>query len=311
MKYDNLWVEKYRPSSINDLLVDDDSKARLLTFKSLKEIPHMLFVSGAGTGKTTTAKIIAKELLGSDYLYINASEENGIDTIRNKVTSFSETKSFDGGIKIIILDEVDGLTKPAQEALRGSMEYYSENTRYILTANYKNKLIDPLLSRVQQFQINFDKKDVVRLCYKILKAENVICDKENAQKMVKLIYEFYPDVRKSINFIQKYSYTGTLVIKDDYCDDELMDFVIDSLKSNKVLDLRKYLIENSSKFASDYNIFLKNLLEVIYKGDFSDNIKQESILILGESLYRMVSVTDKEILSFVTLIQLSKVLNNC
>ncbi len=307
--FDNLWVEKYRPSSINDLLIDESTKSSLLHFKKQKEIPHMLFISGPGTGKTTTAKIIAKELLNSDYLYINASDENGIDTIRNKVIAFSESKSFDGGLKIIILDEVDGLSRDAQGALRGSMEYYHENTRCILTANYRNKLIDPLISRIQQFNLKYEKKDVFKLCYNLLKKENVIIDKENAEKMVKLINSVYPDIRKAINSLQRCSYSGTLTINSSFADDIFISEVFDYLNEGNSLGLRKFLITKESSFASDYNMLLKNLLEFIYKSNINDQKKKELILIIGEFLYRGVSVLDKEINCFVCMIQLSQILS--
>jgi DNA polymerase III delta prime subunit len=306
--FDNLWVEKYRPTSINDLLIDESTKNSLLLFKEKKEIPHMLFTSGPGTGKTTTAKIIAKELLNSDYLYINASDENGIDTIRNKVIAFSESKSFDGGLKIIILDEVDGLSRDAQGALRGSMEYYHDTTRCILTANYKNKLIEPLISRIQQFSLTYDKKDVVKLCFSILKRENVIVDKDNAQKMVKLVYSMFPDIRKAINSLQRLSYNGKLEIKSTYADDILMSEVLEFLNEGNCMALRQFLISKEAEFASDYNILLKNLLEYIYKSSIFDSKKKECILIIGEYLYRSVSVIDKEINCFICLIQLSQVL---
>jgi DNA polymerase III delta prime subunit len=306
--FDNIWVEKYRPTSIDDLLIDSDTKTKLLEYKTLKEIPHMLFYGPAGIGKTTTAKLIVSELLGCDYLYINASKENGIDVIRNKVTSFSEAKSFDGGIKVIIFDEVDGLTSDAQAALRATIEYYHDTTRCILTANYKGKIIEPLISRTQQFSLQYDKKDVVRLCYSILKKENVIVDKDNAQKMVQLIYSLYPDVRKCLNTLQRLVYDGKLVVNASIIDDLFLDEIIDYLKNGKSLELRKFLIENEAKFCSDYNILLKSLLEFIYKHQLDELKKKEIILIIGEFLYRAATVQDKEINSFICMIQISQAL---
>jgi len=302
--FNNIWVEKYRPSSIDQLLIDSDTKTKLLEFKNAKEIPHMLFYGSAGIGKTTTAKIIVKELLNCDYLYINASEENGIDTIRNKLVSFSETKSYDGGLKVIILDEVDGLTKQAQDALRGSMEYYHENTRCILTANYIDKLSEPLISRTQSFSLKYDKKDVVRLCYSILKKENVLLDKINAQKMVQIIYSLYPDVRKSINSIQRMVSNGALIINQAIIDDIFCKDIADYIFSGRYTELRQYIISNEDKFFSDYNNLLKKLLEYIYKMDLDDIKKKQCILIIGEYLYRGVSSIDKEINCFVCMVQL-------
>ena len=135
--FNNLWVEKYRPKTIDEMVLSGENRAYFNTLKD--EVPNLLFVGTPGIGKTTIAKIIVQDILKCQYLYINASDENGIDTIRSKVCGFSQTKSLDGSIKIVILDEADGITIDGQRALRNTMEEYSSFTRFILTANYKHR----------------------------------------------------------------------------------------------------------------------------------------------------------------------------
>ena len=163
----SIWTEKYRPKTLNEMVLSPDNRNY---FSSLKgEVPNLLFIGTPGIGKTTIAKVIVQDILKCQYLYINASDENGIDTIRNKVNNFSQTKSFDGNIKIVILDECDGITIDGQRALRNTMEEYSAYTRFILTANYKHKIIPPIQSRAQCFDLNPVISDVVTRIGYILK----------------------------------------------------------------------------------------------------------------------------------------------
>lgn len=164
--FDSLWVEKYRPSNLQEMVLDDKTRISFEEYKSTQMIPNLLFIGNAGIGKTSLAKVIAKDVIkDSQYLYINASDENGIDTIRVAVTNFAKTRSLTGALKIVILDEVDGLTMDAQRALRNTMEEYSSNTRFILTANYKHRVIQPLQSRSQSFDLTPPIKSCVsRVC---------------------------------------------------------------------------------------------------------------------------------------------------
>ena len=165
--FDNLWIEKYRPKKLDDFCTSNSSTLKEFVgkFNTDNEIPNILLVGNPGIGKTTISKIIVNDLLECDHLYINASDENGIDTIRSKVTNYARTKSlFD--IKIIILDECDGLTQDGQRALRNVMEQYSAITRFILTANYKHRIIPALQSRCHTFDINHDRQQILeRLLY--------------------------------------------------------------------------------------------------------------------------------------------------
>ena len=199
-KFKNFWIEKYRPSTLSSIALSDENRKIINKFYDDKEIPNLLFVGNAGIGKTSLAKILVNEALQCQYLYINASDENGIDTIRTKVTSFSMVKSIDGNIKVIILDEVDGLSLDAQRALRNTMEEYSQFTRFILTANYKHKVIPPLQSRCQSLDLVPPLDAFVDRCYNVLQSEEVSADLKEVEKFVK---GFYPDLRKAINELQK------------------------------------------------------------------------------------------------------------
>src|SRR6476469_5737122 len=150
--FNDLWVEKYRPKTLDELVLDSDNRTYFNSLKGKQEIPNLLFLGPPGIGKTTLSKIIVKEILNCQYLYINASDESGIDTIRNKVKSFAQTRSMDGKVKICLLDECDHLSSVnsglgntnAQAALRNLMEEYSGTTRFILTGNYRHKIIPAL-----------------------------------------------------------------------------------------------------------------------------------------------------------------------
>ena len=162
--FNSLWCEKYRPKKLEDFVITEKNLEIIESFKNKKQIPNLLFLGTPGIGKTTLAKIIVNSILQCQYLYINASDENGIDTIRTKVTGFAQTKSFDGNLKTIILDECDGLTMDGQRALRNTMEELSGFTRFILTANYRYKIIPALQSRCQSIDLTPPHDLVIKRC---------------------------------------------------------------------------------------------------------------------------------------------------
>lgn len=304
----DLWWQKYRPKTLDELILNKESKDILKSFDSSKNIPHLLFTSTAGTGKTSTAKILVNDVLNCDHLYINASEENGIDTIRTKIIGFSQTKSFDGNIKVIILDEADSLTKSAQDALRNIMEEYSDNVRFILTGNYKHKIIEPIQSRCQTISFDNSFKDYYARCVDILIKEGIKVPKEQIQELKKLTKCYYPDFRKSLNEIQKFSSTGTLNIGTISISSEFIDEVYEMVRDD-VLECRKFLISSESSFQSDYHALLKSLLNSVYTRDIAQLVKKDAIVIIATHMEKHSMVIDTEINAFCCIIKLSEVLN--
>jgi len=302
LNLDSLWCEKYRPTTLKDIILTDNNASIVQKFYNNKEIPNLLFIGHAGIGKTSLAKLLVKDALQCQYLYINASDENGIDTIRTKVTSFSKVKSIDGNIKVIILDEVDGLTLDAQRALRNTMEEYSLYTRFILTANYNHKVIPPLQSRCQ----TLDLVPPVDLCISrvktILQSEGIIVSDET--KLEELVRQLYPDLRKVINEVQKNSIGGKLTIRSNKSNIKLIAALFELVKNNNILKARKYIIQNETTFNSDYTQLLKELFNYI---DGYNSLDQKSICLLtvSEYMYRMSFVVDPEINFYSCLIQLS------
>ena len=301
--FDKIWVEKYRPHKLDDLILDDKSLRVVKQFKD--EIPNLLFVGSPGTGKTTLARIIVNDILGCNFLYINASDESGIDVIRHNITNFAQTKSFDGGIKVVILDEADGLTPQAQAALRNTMETYAKYCRFILTANYKHKIIPALQSRCQSLDLKPVVDQAAKRCFNILRLENVKVSEEQKKKFVILVKKHFPDLRKTINEIQKSIVDGELCIDSNASDNELLAKVMHGVRTNS-LGLRKYLIENEDRFQGDYDTLLANFLDFLYEQDLPDMKKKEMIVIIADHLYKSAFVVDKEINAFACLVSLEK-----
>ena len=298
--FQNLFVEKYRPKTLADIVLTNEERLYFESLKLKEEIPNLLFAGNPGTGKTTLSKIIANDILDCQYLYINASDENGIDTIRSKVIGFASTKSLDGKLKLVLFDECDALTLDSQKALRNVIEEYSENTRFIFTCNYLFKIIPALQSRCQIFNLTPPLDGVLNRVVSILKNEGITVPDTEKQRLVELVRSGYPDLRRIINDIQKFSFTGTLVIKDNQAKG-IANKVVEKIKGKaSPQELRKYVIEREQEFSGDYLQLLKEMFEVLFETDTNTN----NLLVISEGMYKDAIVIDKEINWFSTCLKL-------
>jgi replication factor C small subunit len=288
MKQHTLWIEKYRSQTLEQYIGNDAIKSRIADCIAKNDIPHFIFAGSAGTGKTTLAKLIVKNIQ-CDYLYINASDENGIDTIRDKVKGFASTASFQP-IKIVILDEADFLTQPAQAALRNLIEEYSAYTRFILTCNYVERLIEPLQSRCELHMLKPPTKGAVakHICINILDVEGVTYEMSD---VAKVINEFYPDIRSIIKVLQSNVKDSKLVVAS--LDDNWCKPLVEILKKrdSKAWYQVRQLVADSQvdDFQTAYRYMFDNLSEFSYGNDAQLSV------ILDDFIWRAGVVPDKEI----------------
>jgi replication factor C small subunit len=306
----NIWVEKYRPSKLADMVLSDTMRFFVEECKRKGEIPNILLVGNAGTGKTTLAKVIVNEILDAQYLYINASEKNGIDEVRTSILSFAQTKSIDGKIKVIFLDEFDNFTDAGQRALRNVMEEYAGNTRFILTGNYLHRIIQPIQSRCQVFT-DFTppiREYAKRIVY-ILQQEKVEITPEQIDRIKEVIRYYYPDLRRIINYIQRSVINNKLCIQDIINNESFAQDILSKLVSKEdLMELRRFVIESEQTFGNDYPKLLKDLFNTIYKSSIPEDKKRLALLQVSESLYRSSLVMDQEINFFSCLIALAQLL---
>ena len=303
--FDNLFTEKYRPKTLTDLVLSASNRKY---FDSITdEIPNLLFVGTPGIGKTTLARILVNDILECQYLYINASDENGIDTIRSKVVGFAQTKSLDGKVKVVILDEADGITIDGQRALRNTMEEYSSGTRFILTANYKHKIIPAIQSRTQFFDLNPPFDTVLKLIVGIIKQEGIKITEDQKGNFVNVVKQNYPDIRKIINSVQKATVKGIFEVNVALDSKEIVERIHTEIQSKNTFGLRKYLIENENEFQGDYHNLMKQYLNYVYDSNLADNKKRQYIITISDHMYKDVFVLDKEINAFACWVNLEKI----
>ena len=296
MSEEFLWVEKYRPKTISECILPDTIKNTFLDFVKNKEIPNLLLCGTAGVGKTTVARALCNDFQ-ADYILINGSEERNIDTLRVKIKNFASTVSLSGGPKIVILDEADYLNaQSTQPALRGFIEEFSKNCRFIFTCNYKNRIIPPLHSRcsVIDFTIQNDQKPMIanmifQRILLILGWENI---KSNDKVVAELINKFFPDFRRVLNELQKYSASGSIdsgVLAN--LDDQSLTEIIGYLKNKEFSKMRKWVAMN---IHNDPQAIYRKLYDSFFNLLENRSVPQ-SIIILSDYSYKSAFVADQEV----------------
>ena len=296
-----LWVEKYRPTTLEEYVGNETIKNKIADYLKQGSIQNLLFHGVAGTGKTTLAKLIAKNL-NCDLLYINASDERGIDTIRDKIIPFASSMSFND-VKIVILDEADYITPQAQATLRNTIESCSKTTRFIFTCNYLERIISPLQSRCQTFEITPPSKgDVLDTLKNILANEGI---EANESIAMKVIDTHYPDIRKIINTIQGSIVDGKLKIDNNSLKNtQLGGLVVDALiRKAKLSEIRQILADSGSREFDDLFKYIYDKSSTLF-GDREG----EAILIIAKYQYEYTFVLEKEIC---VAAMLNKLINLC
>lgn len=305
MSKEYLWVEKYRPQTIDECVLPEELKNTFKQFIQSGELPNFLFCGGAGVGKTTVAKALCNEI-GAEYLFINGSEESGIDVLRNKIKSFASSVSLTDAKKVVILDEADYLNaNSTQPALRAFIEEFSNNCRFILTCNFKNRIITPLHSRCSVVEFKIDSKDKPKIAasfYRrivdILSFEKITSD---PKVVAELVTKYFPDFRRVLNELQRYSVSGKIdagILVN--LSEETYTELIKNLKEKKFNEVRKWVGLNS-------DVDTTELFRKLY--DKANDIVEtqsipELVLILADYQYKAAFVADKEINNMAALTEI-------
>jgi len=292
-KKHTLWVERFRPSQIEGYLGNDSFIADLTEWIKKQDFPNIILHGGPGTGKTTAAKLIVQNI-DCDYLYLNCSDENGIDAIRDKVKQFASSATFKK-LKVVILDESDFLTLNAQAALRNIIETFSVQTRFIFTCNFIERIISPLQSRLASYALNPPTpKQLFEHCLGILDQENITYDVKDIAQIVKT---FYPDIRKTINNLQSCVNNSKIVIEGkSFTKSNYVKEIVDLMKKpskDTFNQIRQIVADNGIK-----------RYEELYKALYESTSDAQRIIIIAEGLHNSVNSPDQEITFMSTIAKL-------
>lgn len=304
-EHHTIWPEKYRPSSLDEYVSNPNLIATIRKFIDSKNIPHLLFHGTAGTGKTTLAKLIIKNV-ECDAMYINASDENNVDNVRTKIKDFASNVGF-SELKIVILDEADYLTHNSQAALRNIMETYALTTRFILTCNYIEKISEPLYSRCQCFEISpLQKKDVAIHLKNVLHAENV---QHTMEDLGYIVNTYYPDIRKVLNFAQQSVLNGEIKIAElNSSSYNTKNQLVEILKSesNAATGFNKIRQLIADSGIRHYEELYQTLFDRV--DDYAPKQQSAAILVVAEYLYQSSMVVNKEIVFMACIAKLLEML---
>ena len=293
---ESLWVEKYRPHTIADCILPEEYKSTFQSYVDRKEIPHLLLCGGPGTGKTTVARALCDEI-GCDYLMINGSDESGIDTFRTKIKTYASSMSLTGGKKVIIIDEADYLNpNSTQPAMRAAMEEFAVNCTFIMTCNFKNRIIEPLHSRCAVIEFKLRKEDRPKMAMAFMKRATEILNNEkipfDKAVLAEVVKKHFPDYRRVLNELQRYSVSGKIDtgILSSIADVSINEHV-SALKDQNFGAMRKWVADFGAEDpARVYRKIYDSLYDVIDKSTIPN-----AVLILAKYQYQSAFVPDQEL----------------
>ena len=293
---ESLWVELYRPHTISDCILPEEYKKTFQSYVDRKEIPHLLLCGGPGTGKTTVARALCDEI-GCDYLIINGSDESGIDTFRTKIKNYASSMSLTGGKKVIIIDEADYLNpNSTQPAMRGAMEEFAVNCTFIMTCNFKNRIIEPLHSRCAVIEFKLRKEDRPKMAMAFMKRATEILNTEkipfDKAVLIEVVKKHFPDYRRILNELQRYSVSGKIDtgILSSIADVSINELV-NALKDQNFGAMRKWVADFGAEDpARVYRKIYDSLYDVIDKSTIPN-----AVLILAKYQYQSAFVPDQEL----------------
>lgn len=291
-----LWVDKYRPSTVSDCILPERLKKPFQEFVNTKQIPNLILSGTAGVGKTTVALAMCDEM-GINYMLINASNERGIDTLRTKIVGYASTISLTGGQKVIILDEADNLTPDAQLALRGTIEAFSNNCTFILTCNFKSKLIDAIQSRCPDINFNLKAAEKPEMAKQLMKRLEKILTEEGVSferpALAKIIEKYFPDYRRTLGELQTFARSGSIDagIVAQLSDIRRIGDLVKNLKDKNFGEMRKWVVSNSD--IEPARIYRK-VYDSLYEYFKPESIPQ-AVVIISRYQYQAAFVADQEI----------------
>lgn len=297
------WVDKYAPKTLDDMIMSDENRGIFSEIITTQKLSNFSLFGKPGIGKTTLAQVIVNSI-GCEYIKQSCSIDGSIDMVKSAIKDFCDIVPREK-YKVVILDEADQLSQQAQMALRNIIAESIDNCRFILTANYRDKVIDALTSRCPPINIEISQKDILVHCIKILKAEKVAFSKESLESFLKVvIVRKYPDIRAIIESLQMMSLSGTLKVigaDDSQISNDVVKFIYENIKDFPVNKMREYLITNEDKFSADYVTLAQNLFNA-----YENNA--EAMAIIADALWRMSFQLDKEIQFTGMIISLKKTL---